>query len=416
MHAGNCGQSGSHARSRWRNLLINAQPDDTSNLVFPSDSSRVMRLRENERDTGAAAGDPLYIALHGGGSTAASINDNQWKGMVSYYFNGHDRPGLWIAPRGMSDTFNLHTIDISYPMYDLLIESMLVSRNIDPDRVFVLGFSAGGDGVYQIAAHMPDRFAAANMSAGHSNGVSLQNAFNLPMVLQVGDRDTAFNRHIHTVRRYQDLIAHNPDGDYRVSVHDDSGHNGFPDGPGNPSQLKANPVAWAAGNDSSLTTREAGAVNLVHNRRRQLFANSIFRNPATGADLRRGTPGQHILGEQALASPHELFYWVGYDSVRPTTSMALSFRENASALTIELESGTTPADLFFSIAPSMTTPGTPVQLVVNGQSVNLGPRVARLSTMMATIAERSDPSAMAFSRVSLDTVPGDEASDWERAQ
>jgi len=48
--------------------------------------------------------------------------------------------------------------------------------------------------------------------------------------------------------------------------------------------------------------------------------------------------------------------------------------------------------------------------------VNLGPRVARLSTMMATIAERSDPSAMAFSRVSLDTVPGDEASDWERAQ
>ena len=64
----------------------------------------------------------------------------------------------------------------------------------------------------------------------------------------------------------------------------------------------------------------------------------------------------------------------------------------------------------------MTTPGTPVQLVVNGQSVNLGPRVARLSTMMATIAERSDPSAMAFSRVSLDTVPGDEASDWERAQ
>ena len=109
MHAGNCGQSGSHARSRWRNLLLNAQPDDTSNLVFPSDSSRVMRLRENERDTGAAAGDPLYIALHGGGGTAASINDNQWKGMVSYYFNGHDRPGLWIAPRGMSDTFNLHT-------------------------------------------------------------------------------------------------------------------------------------------------------------------------------------------------------------------------------------------------------------------------------------------------------------------
>jgi poly(3-hydroxybutyrate) depolymerase len=36
-------------------------------------------------------------------------------------------------------------------MYDRLIENMIIFEDIDPNRVYFLGYSCGGDGVYQIA-------------------------------------------------------------------------------------------------------------------------------------------------------------------------------------------------------------------------------------------------------------------------
>ncbi len=42
----------------------------------------------------------------------------------------------------------------SYPLYERLIEAMIVLYNADPDRVYLLGFSAGGDGVYQVAPRL----------------------------------------------------------------------------------------------------------------------------------------------------------------------------------------------------------------------------------------------------------------------
>ena len=60
---------------------------------------------------------------------------------------------------------------------------------MNPDRVYVLGYSAGGDGVYQIGPRMADRWAAAAMMAGHPNGVSLLSLRNVPFALQVGAND-----------------------------------------------------------------------------------------------------------------------------------------------------------------------------------------------------------------------------------
>ena len=71
---------------------------------------------------------------------------------------------------------------------------MILFHGVDPNRVYILGFSAGGDGVYQITPRMTDRFAAANMSAGHPNGVKLENLYDMPLQLQVGIEDAAYNR------------------------------------------------------------------------------------------------------------------------------------------------------------------------------------------------------------------------------
>jgi poly(3-hydroxybutyrate) depolymerase len=43
-------------------------------------------------------------------------------------------------------------------MFARLIEDLIVLEDVNPDRVYLLGYSAGGDGVYQLA--WPIRAAA----------------------------------------------------------------------------------------------------------------------------------------------------------------------------------------------------------------------------------------------------------------
>ena len=57
-----------------------------------------------------------------------------------------------------------------------------------------MGYSAGGDGVYQLAPRMADRLAAASMMAGHPNESSPLGLRNLPFAIHVGADDAAYNR------------------------------------------------------------------------------------------------------------------------------------------------------------------------------------------------------------------------------
>jgi len=57
-----------------------------------------------------------------------------------------------------------------------------------------MGRSAGGDGVYQLAPRMADRFAAAAMSAGHPNEASPLGLRNLPFTIHMGELDHRYNR------------------------------------------------------------------------------------------------------------------------------------------------------------------------------------------------------------------------------
>ena len=136
---------------------------------------------------------PLYICLHGGGSDDEDglFNNEQWLEMVDYYRDSV-KSGIYVAVRGITNNWNLHFDDASYSLYDRLIEDMTLLCNADSNRVYLLGFSAGGDGVYAIAPRMADRFAAVNQSSGHPNGVTLLNNANLPTCIQSGIRDTMF--------------------------------------------------------------------------------------------------------------------------------------------------------------------------------------------------------------------------------
>ena len=80
------------------------------------------------------------------------------------------------------------------PMFDRLIENMVLFEGVDPNRVYIMGYSAGGDGVYQLAPRMADRLAAAAMMAGHPNDAQPDNLANIGFAIYMGGRDAAYKR------------------------------------------------------------------------------------------------------------------------------------------------------------------------------------------------------------------------------
>ena len=190
-----------------------------------------MRFQMEVKGSPDENGFPLYLTLHGGGGIPAEENDNEWDVMF-YYYKGAVENGIYIAARGITNTWDLHFQPESYPLYDRLIQAMIHLYHADPNRVYLLGFSAGGDGVYQIAPRMADRFAAANMSSGHPNGVSLRNLANLPISIQVGVRDYYSESALRCVRaaEFEKVLSdwhdlHHYGYEHQVLVRVSAGHN-----------------------------------------------------------------------------------------------------------------------------------------------------------------------------------------------
>ncbi len=136
-------------------------------------------------------GPSLYISLHGGGGTTADVNDQQWRNQIVLYTPSE---GIYLAPRAPQDLFNMWSVPYMDDLYDAIIQTAVVMANVNANRVYLTGYSAGGDGVYQIAPRMADRWAAAAMMAGHPGDASAMNLRNIGFTLWVGALDTDYNR------------------------------------------------------------------------------------------------------------------------------------------------------------------------------------------------------------------------------
>jgi dienelactone hydrolase len=204
-------------------------------------------------------GYPVYIGLHGGGGAPAEVNDAQWEQMQQYYLKSIDT-GIYVAPRGPSNNWNLHFDDDAQAFYNHLLADLRCMAGADPDRIYILGYSAGGDGVYQLAPRMAPQLAAASMSAGHHNGVSPVNLQHVPMLLQVGELDAAYDRNLETVRyaRLLDSLEKQFSGDYRhqVYVHAGAEHSYVRDRQGAHylASVLGEPSAWLVDREKSNAT------------------------------------------------------------------------------------------------------------------------------------------------------------------
>lgn len=167
----------------------------------------------------------LYISLHGGGGVEARVNDQQWSNQVNLY---ELEEGLVVSPRAPTNNWNLWHEPHIDPFFDRLISDAIVLADVNPDRVYVMGYSAGGDGVYQLAPRMADRWAGAAMMAGHPNDASPLGLRNIAFAAHVGALDDGYQRNEKLVewgRKLKTLRQADPQG-YRhvVRLHEGRGH------------------------------------------------------------------------------------------------------------------------------------------------------------------------------------------------
>ena len=147
--------------------------------------------------TRPANGFALVIAMHGGGGVPKAVNDQQWQHMQIYYKDHPEAGGyLYCALRAPTDEWNGFYTDYAYPVIERLIRQFVICGDVDPDKVFAIGYSHGGYGAFAIGPKLPHRFAAVHASASApSEGETVATGLHsLPFSFMVGEHDTAYGR------------------------------------------------------------------------------------------------------------------------------------------------------------------------------------------------------------------------------
>lgn len=172
-----------------------------------------------------ASGRSLYLSMHGGGGAPPRVNTQQWENQKKLY---QLEEGVYLAPRAPTDTWDLWHQGHIGGFFDRIIENFIVFEDVDPNRVYIMGYSAGGDGVFQLAPRMADRFAAASMMAGHPNETSPLGLRNLPFAIHMGENDAAYNRNkiaASWAEKLEELQRNDSDGyPHFVKIHAGKGH------------------------------------------------------------------------------------------------------------------------------------------------------------------------------------------------
>ncbi|MFZ6029674.1 MAG: GH12 family glycosyl hydrolase domain-containing protein [Chloroflexota bacterium] len=146
---------------------------------------------------------PLFVFLHGAGELG-SDNRSQLAGFPHALLDGHHKsqyPAFVVAPQcPASDSWS------SFPGYPNstrasqdptnatrlvieLIEDLLRTYNIDASRVYVVGFSLGGEGAFDIVSRRPDLFAAAVPICGIADVERASSMKDVPFWVFHGEKD-----------------------------------------------------------------------------------------------------------------------------------------------------------------------------------------------------------------------------------
>ena len=296
----------------------------------------------------------LWISLHGGGNAPPPVNEQQWHNQIRLYTPAE---GIYLAPRAPTDTWNLwHEAHID-PLLQRLIDAQVAINGVDPDRVYLMGYSAGGDGVWQLAPRMADRFAAAATMAGHPGDASLLPLRHLPFAILMGGADAAYDRNRLAAERTAELD--------RLRAADPGGYVHM-------SRIYARLPHW-------MDRRDAEAV------------------PWMAGFTRDPWPKRIVWVQDDV--PHDRFYWLKIPDVAAAKT-GDRIDATVAGQTIAL-TGKVPAGTIVRLSDRLVDLDRPARITVDGREAFHG-RVARTAeAIRASLLERFDPASAATAQVTL---------------
>jgi len=336
-----------------RQLIVQARRSelDSKTIEWQGKTLRWMARTYGEVPVG---GHSLWISMHGGGNAPTAVNDQQWTNQIGLY---QPPEGIYVAPRAPTDTWNLWHESHIDPMFSRLIEDYVAIEGVNPDKVYLMGYSAGGDGVWQLAPRMADQLAAASMMAGHPNNASLESLRNLPFAIFMGGDDAAYHRNTIAAERGAELdrLAAADPGAYVHQVHIYPGLGHWMN------RKDAESIPWMAG---------------------------FQRHPWP----------KKVVWKQG-DTLHSRFYWLEVESleaIKPGQKVVAA----ADQQTIRID-GEVPAGLKLRLSDQLVDLDHPIQVIVNGKTAFSGKVQRNAGCILRSFEDRADAPAASTASLQL---------------
>ncbi|WP_372950496.1 hypothetical protein [Mariniphaga sp.] len=304
-----------------------------------------------------AEGWSLYISMHGGGNTRPEMNNRQWQNQIDLY---EPAEGIYMAPRAPTDSWNMWHQSHVDDLFDLFIQLADVFEGINTNRVYLTGYSAGGDGVYQLAPRMADRFAAAAMMAGHPNDASPLGLRNLPFALHMGAEDAAYNRN-KVAQEWGEKLVELQQNDPQGYIHDVQIHEGL--------------GHW-------MERKDTAAIEWM-------------------AQFNRNPRPEKVVWKQSSVT-HNRFYWLGVpaDEAQKDAELVVS----RQGQTIRIEKAEKVKTLFIFLNDEMMDLDKKVTVEFDGKVLYNEVPKRTISAIWESLTERNDPQQVFSAQIEVSLI------------
>lgn len=162
---------------------------------------------------------PLMIFLHGSGERGEDIARVKVHGPPKHAERNPDFPFILISPLLPAEQ------DWDLAKLDRILEHVMATLPVDPDRVYLTGLSRGGHATWRWGAAEPERFAALAPVAGRGDAQTACALRDKPVWAFHGDRDDVVPPEGSFVmsRAIRACEGHNS----RLTIYPDLGHNAW---------------------------------------------------------------------------------------------------------------------------------------------------------------------------------------------
>ncbi len=167
---------------------------------------------------------PLIVFLHGAGESGDDLNKVKVHGPAKIV-ETKDLPFVIVSPQSPRMGWNVEALNG-------LLDEVLKTNRVDPDRVYLTGLSMGGFGTWAWSAAHPERFAAIAPICGGGEPITARRIKDIPVWVFHGAKDATV-----PIKRSEDMVeALKKAGakEVKFTVYPEAGHDSWTESYNNP--------------------------------------------------------------------------------------------------------------------------------------------------------------------------------------